>query len=58
MIVTFVFASQFCGGVQENKAELPNDITDEEIINLFPKVMGFPYNNECYFIREDEDKSV
>lgn len=54
MKVLFGFAAQFIGQVS-NIVNLPDDTTPQQIEGLFEKILGLPYDNNCYYkILEEE----
>jgi hypothetical protein len=58
MKVLLGFAAQFCGTCEE-VVNCVEQATDEEIKALFPAIIGLPFDDNCYFIKnykEKEDK--
>lgn len=48
MKVIFGFDNQFIGKYEIEKY-LPNDTTREQIIKLFPTILGINFNEDCYY---------
>lgn len=58
MKVLLGFNAQFCG-MYEEVVDCVERATDKEIKALFPAIMGLPFDDNCYFIKnykEKEDK--
>jgi hypothetical protein len=48
MKVLFGFAAQFIGQ-GNNIIDLPDGTTHEQIEELFEKILGLPYDDNCYY---------
>ena len=53
MKLKLIFNAQFVG-YDEATLEVSENITDEEIKELFPKVLWMNYDENCYWIKENE----
>lgn len=50
MKVYFGRAAQFAGGICGDIVDIPDNLTDEQIKELFKEVIGIPYNEEdCFY---------
>lgn len=49
MKIKLIFNAQFVGH-EEVTVDVPDDISDEEIKELFPKYLWMEYNENCYWI--------
>ena len=50
MKIKLIFNAQFVGH-EEVTIDVPDDISDEEIKELFPKYMWMDYDENCYWVK-------
>ena len=55
MKVLLGFNAQFCGQI-ETIVECVDTATDKDIVALFPALIGLPYDDNCYFIKNYKEE--